>query len=144
MPRLGKSKRWWGSADRRSLYRQVGHIQLRGSRTRELADAEIFLSVLTIGEIRRGIESIRRRDPDAATALDSWLARVVEAHRDRIIGIDRAIAEEWGRLNVPDPLPVVDGLLAATGKVTGLTLATRNVSDVESTGVTVFNPFGNR
>jgi toxin FitB len=108
----------------------------------ELADEEIFLSVLTIGEIRRGIESIRRRDPDAATALDSWLARVVEAHRDRIIGIDRAIAEEWGRLNVPDPLPVVDGLLAATAKVTGLTLATRNVSDVAGAGVEVFNPFG--
>jgi toxin FitB len=107
----------------------------------ELADEEIFLSVLTIGEIRRGIESIRRRDSDAATALDSWLARVVEAHRDRIIGIDRAIAEEWGRLNVPDPLPVVDGLLAATAKVTGLTLATRNVADVESTGVGVFDPF---
>lgn len=108
----------------------------------ELADEEIFLSVLTVGEIRRGIESIRRRDPDAATALDSWLSRVVEVHRDRIIGIDRAIAEEWGRLNVPDPLPVVDGLLAATAKVTGLTLVTRNVSDVESTGVAVFNPFG--
>lgn len=109
----------------------------------ELAEGEIFLSILTIGEIRRGIESIRRRDPDAATALDSWLARVVETHRDRIIGIDRAIAEEGGRLNVPDPLPVVDGLLAATAKVTGLTLATRNVADVEGTGVGVFNPFGN-
>jgi predicted nucleic acid-binding protein len=108
----------------------------------ELAEEEIFLSVLTVGEIRRGIESIRRRDPDAATALDSWLSRVVEAHRDRIIGIDRAISEEWGRLNVPDPLPVVDGRLAATAKVTGLTLVTRNVSDVESTGVAVLNPFG--
>ena len=107
----------------------------------ELADEEIFLSVLTIGEIRRGIESIRRRDPDAATALDSWLARIVEAHRDRIIGIDRAIAEEWGRLNVPNPLPVVDGLLAATARVTGLTLATRNVADVESAGVEVLDPF---
>ena len=107
-----------------------------------LADEEIFLSVLTVGEIRRGIESIRRRDLDAAAALDSWLSRVVEAHRDRIIGVDRAIAEEWGRLNVPDPLPVVDGLLAATAKVTGLTLATRNVADVEGAGVEVFNPFG--
>lgn len=107
----------------------------------KLDEEEIFLSVLTVGEIRRGIESIRRRDLDAATALDSWLARVVEAHRDRIIGLDRAIAEEWGRLNVPDPLPVVDGLLAATAKVTGLTLVTRNIVDVESTGVAVLNPF---
>jgi predicted nucleic acid-binding protein len=108
----------------------------------KVADEEIFLSVLTVGEIRRGIEAIRRRDPDAAIALDSWLGRIVEAHRDRIIGIDRVIAEEWGRLNVPDPLPVVDGLLAATAKVTGLTLVTRNVADVKGAGAEVFNPFG--
>lgn len=106
-----------------------------------IADEEIFLSVLTIGEIRRGIESIRRRDPEAATALDSWLARVHDVHRDRIIQIDRAVAEEWGRMNVPDPLPVVDGLLAATAKVTGLTLATRNVGDIERTGVDFVDPF---
>lgn len=107
----------------------------------DIADEEIFLSVLTIGEIRRGIEGIRRRDPEAATALDSWLARVYEAHRDRVIQVDRAVAEEWGRMNVPDPLPVIDGLLAATTKVTGLTLATRNVSDMERTGIDLVNPF---
>ena len=61
-----------------------------------LADEEIFLSVLTLGEIRRGIESIRRRDPKAAGALESWLGRVSEAHRDRLLPIDRSIAEEWG------------------------------------------------
>lgn len=107
----------------------------------DLNDREIFLSALTIGEIRRGIENIRRRDSDSAAALDSWVARLTEAHGERIIGVDRAIAEEWGRLSAPDPLPVVDGLLAATAKVTGLTLATRNVSDVEGTGVALFNPF---
>lgn len=106
-----------------------------------LLDEEIYLSVLTIGEVRRGIESVRRRDPDAAGALDSWLARLAEAHRDRILPIDRAVAEEWGRMNVPDPLPVVDGLLAATAKVTGLTFATRNVADVEGTGVELLDPF---
>ena len=81
-----------------------------------LAEEEIYLSVLTIGEIRRGVESVRRRDPDSAAALDSWLSRLTEAHRDRILLVDRAIAEEWGRMSVPDPLPVVDGLLAATAK----------------------------
>lgn len=106
-----------------------------------LADEEIFISVLTVGEIRRGIESIRRRDPDSAAALDGWLARVVEAHLDRIIPINRAVAEEWARLNVPDPLPVIDGLLAATAKVADLTLATRNVADVEGTGAALLNPF---
>jgi len=107
----------------------------------DVADEEIFLSVLTIGEIRRGTESVRRRDPDAAASLDSWLARLSEAHTERILPIDRAIGEEWGRMNVPDPLPVIDGLLAATARVLGLTLATRNVADVESTGVELFNPF---
>jgi predicted nucleic acid-binding protein len=106
-----------------------------------LADEEIFLSVLTIGEIRRGIESIRRRDLEAAAALDSWLGRIYEAHRDRVVPIDRAIAEEWGRMSAPDPLPVVDGLLAATAKVSGLTLATRNVGDIMQTGVELINPF---
>jgi toxin FitB len=107
-----------------------------------LADEEIYLSVLTIGEIRRGIESVRRRDPDSAAALDSWLARLGESHRDRILSVDQAIAEEWGRMNVPDPLPVVDGLLAATAKVAGLTLVTRNVADVERTGAALLDPFG--
>lgn len=106
-----------------------------------LADEEIYLSVLTIGEIRRGVEKVRRRDPDSAAALDSWLARLGEAHRDRILPVDRAIAEEWGRMNVPGPLPVVDGLLAATAKVTGLTFATRNFADVEGAGVELVDPF---
>ena len=106
-----------------------------------LADQEIYLSVLTIGEIRRGVESVRRRDPDSAAVLDSWLSRLTEAHRDRILQIDRAIAEEWGRMNVPDPLPVIDGLLAATARVVGLTLATRNVADVEASGVELLDPF---
>jgi predicted nucleic acid-binding protein len=107
----------------------------------DLADEEIFLSVLTIGEIRRGIESVRRRDPDSAATLDRWLSSLSDAHGDRVIPIDDVIAGEWGRMNVPDPLPVVDGLLAATARVLGLTLATRNVADVESTGVELCNPF---
>lgn len=106
-----------------------------------LADEEVFLSALTLGEIRRGIESIRRRDLAAATALESWLGRISEAHRDRVISVDRAIAEEWGRINAPDPLPVVDGLLAATAKVTGLTLVTRNTADIARSGVSFLNPF---
>ena len=104
-------------------------------------DEDIFLSVLTIGEIRQGIERIRRRDPDAATGLDSWVDRVVETHRERLVDVDRLVAEEWGRMNAPDPLPVIDGLLAATAKVSGHTLATRNVSDVERTGVEFVDPF---
>ena len=102
---------------------------------------EIFLSVLVTGELRRGIESIRRRDPRAASALDRWLKRVVASHEGRILPVDGPVAEAWGRLNVPDPLPVVDGLMAATAKVHGLTLATRNIRDVERTAVSTLNPF---
>jgi hypothetical protein len=104
-------------------------------------DEEIFLSVLTVGEMRQGAERIRRRDPVAALALDSWLSLVVETHRDRLVPVGRLVAEEWGRMNVPDPLPVVDGLLAASAKVAGLILATRNVSDFECTGVDFVDPF---
>jgi predicted nucleic acid-binding protein len=107
----------------------------------DVADDEIFLSTLTLGEIRRGIESIRRRDPEAAAALDSWLGRISGTHRERVLPIDRAVAEEWGRMNVPDPLPVVDGLLAATARVNGLTLATRNAADIARAGVEYLNPF---
>lgn len=101
----------------------------------------ILLSVVTIGEIRKGIENVRRRDAAAARALERWLRRVLRDHRDRILAVDLPVAEEWGRLNVPDPVPVIDGLLAATAKVHGLTLATRNVKDVARSGAEVVNPF---
>lgn len=106
-----------------------------------LADEDVFLSALTLGEIRRGIESLRRRDPKPAAQLDSWLGRLSEAHQDRVLPATRAVAEEWGRMNVPDPIPVVDGLLAATASVAGLVLATRNTADIAGTGVDFFNPF---
>lgn len=102
---------------------------------------DIRLSVVTLGEVRRGMESVRRRDVPAARALERWLGRLVTDYADRILDVDLAVAEEWGRLNVPDPLPVIDGLLAATAKVHGLTLATRNVKDVVRSGVDVVNPF---
>ncbi len=80
-------------------------------------DEEIHLSVLVIGEIRRGIESIRRRDVKAATALDGWLDRVVTSHSDRILPVDQRIAEEWGRMGANGPISAIDGLLAATARV---------------------------
>ena len=106
-----------------------------------VAENEIFLSVLTIGEIRKGIENVRRRDPRSADALEAWLVRVIRDHGDRILAIELDVVEEWGRLNAPDPLPVIDGLLAATAKVRGLTLVTRNVADIARTGIALFNPW---
>ena len=73
--------------------------------------------------------------------LEAWLLRLVADYRDHVLPITAAVAEEWGRLNVPDPLPVVDGLLAATPRVHGLVLVTRNTADIERTGVRLLNPF---
>jgi predicted nucleic acid-binding protein len=102
---------------------------------------EIFLSVLTLGEIRNGIERIRRRDIAGANALEIWLHRVETEMVGRILPVTDSIADYWGRLGVPDPLPVIDSLLAATASVHGLTLVTRNVADIERTGVAFTNPF---
>lgn len=103
-------------------------------------DAELFTSVLVLGEIRRGIESIRRRDATSALALEQWLVRVAVGFGDRVLPVDARVADRWGGLNVPDPIPTVDGLLAATALVHDLTLVTRNVRDVASTGVRTLDP----
>jgi hypothetical protein len=84
---------------------------------------------------------MRRLDGAQAALLDSWLARVKEAFDGRILPLTMAIAEEWGRMNVPDPLAPVDGLMAATAGVHGPTLVTRNVRNFERTGVTVLDPW---
>ena len=107
-----------------------------------VADEGLFLSVLVIGELRRGIERLARRDEPSAEALDGWLAAIVRDYEDRILAVDCTVAEEWGRINIPDPLPVVDGLLAATAIVHDLTLVTRNTADVASSPVNTLNPFG--
>jgi toxin FitB len=106
-----------------------------------VAEDQIFMSVLTIGEIRKGVENLRRRDDRTARVLDEWLSWLISHHWNRILPVELDIVEEWGRLSVPDPLPAVDGLLAATAKVRGLTLATRNVADMARTGVDLFNPW---
>lgn len=102
---------------------------------------ELFVSVLVIGEIRQGVDRLARRDPLQAEMLERWLAGLVAGYEDRIVAITTDVAEAWGRLNVPDPVPVVDGLLAATALVRGWTLVTRNGRDVASTGVDLLNPF---
>jgi predicted nucleic acid-binding protein len=105
---------------------------------------DLLISVLTVGEIRNGIERVRRRDPMSALALERWLGRLRSDFSDRILPIDDGIAEEWGRLGLPDPIPVVDGLIAATALRHRLTVATRNVKDMARTGVPFVNPFDGR
>jgi len=79
-----------------------------------VAPEEIFLSVLTIGEIRKGVENIRRRDARSASTLETWLLQIISHYRDQILPIELDIVEEWGWMSVPNPLPVIDGLIAAT------------------------------
>ena len=102
---------------------------------------DLYISVLVIGEIRQGIEGLRRRDPVQAGHLESWLAGLRRGYADRILPVDLEAAEEWGRMNVPDPISTRGGLMAATAKVRNMTFVTRNTSDVARTGVRLFNPF---
>jgi predicted nucleic acid-binding protein len=107
-------------------------------------DADLYVSALVIGEVRQGIERLRRRDPARVEVFEAWLSVLLHDYGDRIVPVTAEVAEEWGRLNVPDPLPVIDGLMAATAKVRGWTLVTRNVAGLARTGVRLLNPFGPR
>ena len=104
-------------------------------------EAELYLSVLVVGEIRQGIERLRRRDPAQAEPYEVWLSALRRSFDDRLVPITADVCEEWGRLNVPDPLPVVDGLMAATASRRDWTLVTRNVGGLARTGVRLLNPF---
>lgn len=105
------------------------------------ADQDLWISVLVVGELRRGSALIRRRDPAAADRLDAWVMSLEASYADRILPVSLDIARRWALLGVPDPVPVVDGLLAATAITHGLVLVTRNTADVGPTGVTCENPF---
>ncbi|MPZ30459.1 MAG: PIN domain-containing protein [Rhodospirillales bacterium] len=106
-----------------------------------IADDDLFLSTLVLGEIRKGVELARPRDSGKAAALERWLQEVEAAFAGRVLGIDNAVADQWGRMSAIRPIPVIDGLLAATALANGLTLVTRNDRDVAGLGAAVLNPF---
>jgi predicted nucleic acid-binding protein len=106
-----------------------------------LTTEQIYLSVLTVGEIRRGIAAVAMRDADKAERLADWLKGLVNAYGANILPVNLAVAEWWGTLTASRPHPAVDGLLAATAYEHGLTVATRNTSDFADLGVALFNPF---
>ena len=109
-----------------------------------VGDDDIYLSVLVIGEIRCGIDRIRRRDPGQAVVFERWLERLLQEHGERMVPVDGRVALEWGRLSALKPLSTVDGLLAATALVHGFVLVTRNVRHVASTGAVCLDPFDPR
>lgn len=106
-----------------------------------VAGESLYLSVLVVGEVRNGIERLRRRDSVAADNLERWLSKVQTDMAGKILPVTTSIADRWGRLNAPDPLSVIDSLLAATALEHDLILVTRNVDDVKRTGVKLLNPF---
>ena len=106
-----------------------------------VAEDDLWLSALVVGEIRKGVELARRRDPRKAEVLETWLSDVLTGFGDRVLPVDATVAEEWGRINAIRPVPVIDALLAATAKANDLTLVTRNEADVAGLGVEVLNPF---
>ena len=104
--------------------------------------ASLFLSVITVLELEKGILLIERRDPTQGAILRSWLdTNVLPAFRDRILPVDTAVAQCCARLHVPAPRPDRDALIAATALVHGLTVVTRNVNDFTPTGVEIVNPW---
>lgn len=103
--------------------------------------SELHTSVIVLGELKRGIELVRPKDPGFAAALERWLSRLAARMGDRILPVDHAVALTWGRIAAPRTVPPIDGLLAATALVHGLTLVTRNAKDIADLGVSYLNPF---
>ena len=104
-------------------------------------DDEIHLSVLAIGELRRGVATVRKRDAVQAAVLERWVGRLVANHAERIIPVDDRVAGRWGRLAAVRAGSVIDTLMAATAIEHDLVLVTRNVKDVAWTGVSYLDPF---
>lgn len=107
-----------------------------------LSAEDIYLSVQTIGELRRGVENIRGRgDQKQADRLEGWLNAVVSDHSVRILEFDLECAQLWGALMSPNPQHPIDKQIAAIGLIYDLTVVTRNTADFEPTGVRFLNPF---
>jgi len=104
-------------------------------------DSELFLSVMVLGEVQRGIEKLRRKDQEGAQALESWKKKVVNGFDERVLPVDRKIAEIWGAMGVERTLPAVDSLVAATAVAYNLILVTRNIKEMQGSGARLLNPF---
>ena len=103
---------------------------------------QLYLSAVTIGELRQGVESIRHRgDRSQAQRLAQWLERLGAGYADSILAFDAETAHVWGRLRVPNPGNPLDKQIAATALIHDLTVVTRNVAHFEPTGARLLNPF---
>ena len=119
--------------------RERNPAAVRWVETRRTAD--LYLSVVTVGEIERGITQQQRHDPPFAQELAYWLDRVLAWYGDRILPVDSATARRWGRLSATHGHDSADLLIAATALEHGLTVVTRNVRHFQPTGVPIVSPF---
>jgi toxin FitB len=103
---------------------------------------QLHVSVLTLGEITQGIARIRARGDDLQAAiLERWTRGIEKGFADRALPVTARVAADWGRQHPRPPRPAIDALIAATARVNGLTIVTRNVKDFEWAGVPLVNPF---
>jgi toxin FitB len=104
--------------------------------------ADLYLSVITIGELRQGVERIRHRGDDSqADLLERWLMRVTTTYAESILSFGEDTAHVWGRLRVPNPENPLDKQIAATALIHDLTVVTRNIDHYAPTGVRLLSPF---
>jgi toxin FitB len=102
----------------------------------------LYLSVVTVGELRRSVDLIRHRgDTFQASRLENWLDTVIDSFSSHILNIGTDVAQTWGHLRVPNGERSLDKLIAATALIYNLTVVTRNVADFDGTGARVLNPF---
>ena len=97
--------------------------------------------MLSLGEIRKGIELLRKKSPEKCIQLENWLEKLQSDYANCTIAITTEISERWGKLASQRSLPVIDALLSATALELGLTLVTRNIKDFEGLGIPIVNPF---
>jgi predicted nucleic acid-binding protein len=104
-------------------------------------DDQLFLSVITLGEIRKGIERLRPRAPAQAVVLERWLSTLEKSFSERLLPIDKPTADQWGKIQAIRPLPEIDALIAAACLQNDLTLVTRIDADFSGIGIRVLDPF---
>ena len=105
-------------------------------------NTRLYISSITIGELRRGVDLIfHRGDIIQGKLLENWLTSILDQYQDNILSIDGEIALLWGKMRAPEPQHALDKLIAATAIIYDLTVVTRNIKDFESTGVRLLNPF---